>query len=137
MGADRRSRSLILRASEIPISQRAKTKLQRLPDAFRHARYPDGYPTGRNEDALARRLISEFRDWCNRQGLAIALEKAEEEAALLVAAEELEDAFAELAAEGKARSICVPKADGTIERRWSLTSKEKFSPPLPEPQDRN
>jgi hypothetical protein len=50
------------------------------------------------------------------------LGKAEEEAALLEAAEELEDAFAELAAEGKARSICVPKADGTIELRWSLSA---------------
>jgi hypothetical protein len=68
-----------------------------------------------------------MRDWCNRQGLAAVLEKAEEEAALLEAAEELEDAFAELAAEGKARSICVPKADGTIERRWTLVTKETTS----------
>jgi hypothetical protein len=32
----------------------------------------------------------------------------------------LENGFAELSAEGKARSICVPKADGTIEGRWSF-----------------
>jgi hypothetical protein len=107
------------------MSQHARTKLQRLLNAFRHTRYPDGYPSNRNEDALAKRLMSEFRDWCNRQGLANALEEAEEEAALLEAADELEDAFAELAAEGKARSICVLKADGTIERRWSFTSKKK------------
>ena len=120
------------------MNQRPKTDLQRLLDAFHHARYPDGYPSGRNEDTLIKRLMSEFRDWCNRQGLATALEKAEEEAALLVAAEELEEAFAELAAEGKARSICVPKADGTIERRWSFTSKGKASPQLrPETQDSN
>jgi hypothetical protein len=120
------------------MSQRAKTKLQRLLDTFRHARYPDGYPSSGNEDALAKRLMSESRDWCSRQGLATALEKAEEEATLLEAAEELEDAFAELAAEGKARSICVPRADGTIERRWSLTSKEKAPPQLrPETKDRN
>jgi hypothetical protein len=120
------------------MSQHAKTKLQRLLDAFRHARYPDGYPSGRNEDALAKRLMSEFRDWCNRQGLSTALEKAQKEATLVEAAEELEDAFAELAAEGKARSICVPRADGTIERRWSFTSKEKAFPQLrPETRDRN
>ena len=120
------------------MSQRAKTRLQRLLDAFRHARYPDGYPSSRNQDALAKKLMSEFKEWCNRQGLAAALEKAEEEAALLVAAEKLEDAFAELASEGKARSICVPKADGTIERRWSLTSKGKASPrPRPEPGERS
>jgi hypothetical protein len=120
------------------MSKHAKTKLQRLLDAFWHARYPDGYPSSRNEDALAKRLMSEFKEWCNRQGLATALEKAEKEAAMLVAAEELEEAFSELAAEGKARSICVPKADGTIERRWSLTSKEKASPQLrPETNDRN
>jgi hypothetical protein len=107
------------------MSHHAKTKLQRLLDAFRHSRYPDGYPSGRNEDALAKRLMSEFRDWCSQQGLDTALEKAEDEAALLEAAEELEDAFAELAAEGKAGSICVPRADGTIERRWSFTSKKK------------
>jgi hypothetical protein len=109
------------------MSQHSKTKLQGLLDAFRHSRYPDGYPSSRNEDALTKRLMSEFREWCNGQGLTTALEKAEEEAALLVAAEELEDAFAELAAEGKARSICVPKADGTIEQRWSFTSKGKAS----------
>ena len=97
-----------------------------------------GIPPGRNEDALAKRLMSEFRDWCSREGLATALEEAEKEAVLLEAAEELEDAFAGLAAEGKAKSICVPKADGTIERLWSLTSKEKASPrPRPETQDRN
>jgi hypothetical protein len=85
-----------------------------------------------------KRLMSEFRDWCNRRGLAGALEKAEEEAALLVAAGELEDAFAELAAEGKARSICVPKADGTIERRWTLASKEQAcQQPQPETRDNN
>ena len=139
MGAERRSPSfLTLRASGLPLTQHAKTKLQRLLDAFQHARYPGGYPSGRNEDALAKRLMSEFRDWCNHQGLPTALETAEEEAALKVAAEELEDAFAELAAEGKARSICVPRADGTIERRWSFTSKEKASPQLrPETRDRN
>jgi len=120
------------------MSQDAKTKLQRLLDAFREARYPSGYPTSRNEDTLARRLISEFKDWCNQQSLATALEEAEKEAALLEAAEELEDSFSELAAEGKAQSICVPRADGTIERRWSLTSKKKASPPLlPETRDRN
>jgi hypothetical protein len=120
------------------MSQLAKTKLQRLLDSFRHARYPDGYPSSKNEDALAKRLMSEFRDWCNQQGLATALEEAEKEVALLEAAEYLEDAFAELAAEGKARSICVPKADGTIERRWSLTSKGKASPrPRLESRDRN
>jgi hypothetical protein len=112
------------------MSQHSKTKLERLLDAFRHARYPDGYPSDRNENALTKRLMSEFRDWCIRQGLATALEKAEEEAALLGAAEELENAFEELAAEGKARSICVPKADGTIERRWILTSKEVPSTPM-------
>lgn len=68
-------------------------------------------------------LMSEFEDWCNQQGFASDLEKAEKEAALSEAAEELEDAFAELAAEGKARSISVPKADGTIERQWSLVTK--------------
>jgi hypothetical protein len=69
--------------------------------------------------------------------LATALEKAEKEAALLEAADELEDAFGQLAVEGKARSICVPRADGTIERRWSLTSKGKASPKLrPETKDR-
>jgi hypothetical protein len=120
------------------MSYHAKTKLQRLLDAFRHSRYPDGYPSSGNEDALAKRLMSEFRDWCNRQGLATALEKAEEEAVVLEAAEELENGFAELAAEGKARSICVPKGDGTIERRWSLSSKGKASlPSRPEPPDRN
>jgi hypothetical protein len=120
------------------MSHHAKTKLQRLLDAFQHARYPDGYPSSRNEDALANRLMSEFRKWCTRQGLATALKQAENEAALLVAAEELEDAFGELAAEGKARSICVAKADGTIERRWSLTSKGKASPrPRPRSRDRN
>ena len=120
------------------MNQRTKTDLQRLLDAFRHARYPGGYPSGRDKDALAKRLMAEFRDWCSRQGLATALEKAEEEAALLEASEELENAFAELAAEGKARSICVPKADGTVERRWSLTSKESASPqPRPESQDKN
>ena len=72
-------------------------------------------------------LMSEFEDWCNQQGLASDLEKAEKEATLLEAAEELEDAFAELAAKGRARSISVPKADGTIERRWSLVPKKKAS----------
>jgi len=109
------------------MSQHAKTKLQRLLDAFRHARYPDGFPRSRDEDALIKRLMSEFEAWCNEQGLASDLEEAEKEATLSEAAEELEDAFAELAAEGKARSISVPKADGTIERRWSFVSKEKDS----------
>jgi hypothetical protein len=82
--------------------------------------------------------MSEFKDWCNQQGLAAALKKAEKEAALLEAAEELEGAFARLAAEGRAQSICVAKADGTIERQWSFTSKEKAPPPLrPETRDRN
>src|SRR5260370_25496306 len=103
------------------MSQNAKTKLQRLLDVFRHARYPDGYPSSKNEDALTKQLTSEFRDWCNRQGLATALEEAEKEVALLEAAEYLEDAFAELAAEGNSRSICVPTPDGPIARRWSLT----------------
>jgi hypothetical protein len=120
-------RILILREFEIHMSQHAQTKLQRLLDAFQHARYPDGYPSGSNEDALAKRLMSEFRNWCHRQGLTGALEQAEKEASLLEAAEELEDAFARLAAEGKARSICVPRADGTIERRWSLVTKETTS----------
>jgi hypothetical protein len=84
--------------------------LQRLLDAFRHARYPDGFPLSRDEDTLAKMLISEFQDWCNQQGLASYLEKAEKEAALSEAAEELEDAFAELAAQGKARSISFPRA---------------------------
>jgi hypothetical protein len=102
-----------------------KTDLQRLLDAFRHARYPDGFPPSRDEDALTKKLMSEFEDWCNQQGLASDLKKAEKEAAILEAADELEDAFGELAAEGKARSISIPKADGTIERRWSLVRKEK------------
>jgi hypothetical protein len=120
------------------MSQYAKTDLQRLLDAFRHARYPDGVPHGRDEDALTKRLMSEFQEWCNQQGLASDLEKAEKEAALLEAAEELENAFAELAAEGKAQSICVPRADGTIERRWSFTSKEKPSrEPRPGPREHN
>jgi hypothetical protein len=125
-------------ALDVPMSQQAKTKLERLLDAFRQARYPDGYPSSRNEDVLAKRVMSEFREWCNGQGWATALEEAEKEAALLEAAEELEDAFAGLAGEGKARSICVPRADGTIERRWSFTSKEKASPHLrPETRERN
>src|SRR5437867_199195 len=85
---------------DIAMSQHAKTKLQRLFDAFREARYPGGYPASRNEDALARRLMSEFKGWCHQQGLATALEEAEREAALLEAADELEDSFGELAAEG-------------------------------------
>ena len=110
------------------MNQRPKTGLQRLLDAFRHARYPDGFPRSRDEDALTKRLMSEFEDWCNQQGLASDLKKAEKEATILAAAEELEDAFAELAAKGKARSICVPRADGTIERRWWLVWKEKAPP---------
>ena len=110
------------------MNKRPKTELQRLLDAFRHARYPDGFPHSTDEDALAKRLVSEFKDWCNQQGLASDLEKAEKEAALAEAAEELEDAFVELAAKGKARSISVPRADGTIERRWSLVTKRKASP---------
>ncbi len=83
-------------------------------------------------------LMSEFEDWCNQQGLASDLKKAEKEAALSEAAEELEDAFAELAAEGKARSISVPRADGTIERRWSLVTKKKsFSQSRPKTQENN
>jgi hypothetical protein len=120
------------------VNQRPKTDLQRLLDAFRHSRYPDGYPSGRNEDAFAKRLMSEFKDWCNKQGLATALKEAEKEAALLEAAEELEDAFGKLAAEGKARSICVLKADGTIERRWSLvTKKTTSSQARPKTQENN
>jgi hypothetical protein len=83
-------------------------------------------------------LMSEFEDWCNQQSLASDLKKAEKEAALSEAAEELEDAFAELAAEGKARSISVPRADGTIERRWSLITKKKASPQSrPKTQENN
>jgi len=109
------------------VSQNAKNSLQRLLDAFRHARYPGGFPCSWDEDALTKMLMSEFEDWCNQQGLASDLEKAEKEATLSEAAEELEDAFADLAAKGKARSISVPKADGTIERRWSLVTKKKAS----------
>ena len=112
------------------MSQHSKSSLQTLLDAFRHARYPDGYFCTGNEDALAKKLMSEFREWCNQQGLGAALEEAEKEAAVLEAAEELEDDLARLAAEGKARSICIPRADGTIERRWSLVSKRKASPNL-------
>ena len=120
------------------ITKCGKSKLQRFFYAVRLCRYPDGYPSGRNQDALVKRLMSEFKEWCNRQGLATALEEAEKEAALLEAAEELEDGFAELASEGKAESICVPRADGTIERRWSLMSKAKASPrPRPGTRDRN
>jgi hypothetical protein len=110
------------------MSQHAKTDLQRLLDVFRHARYPDGFPCSRNKDALTKRLMSEFQHWCTQQGLASDLEKAEKQAALLEAAEELEDAFAELAAQGKARSIGVPRADGTIERRWCLVRKKRARP---------
>ena len=120
------------------MSRNLKTDLQQLLDAFRHARYPDGFPPNEDEDVLAKRLISEFEDWCNQQGLAADLERAEKEAALSEAAEELEDAFAELAAQGKARSIIVPRADGTIERRWSLISKEQRSPQeRPDTRDNN
>jgi hypothetical protein len=110
------------------MSQHSKTNLQRLLDAFRHARYPGGYPPTKNEDALAKKLIWEFREWCNQHGLATALEEAVREAALLEAAEELENAFAELAAQGKARSVSVPRADGTIERRWFIVPKQKAIP---------
>jgi hypothetical protein len=83
-------------------------------------------------------LTSEFEDWCNQQSLASDLEKAEKEASLLEAAEELEDAFAELAAKGKARSISFPRAEGTIERRWSLVTKKKASPQSrPKTQENN
>ena len=109
------------------MSQHAKNSLQRLLDAFRHARFPDGFPLSRDENTLAKMLMSEFQDWCNQQGLASHLEKAEKRGHTLEAAEELEDAFAELAAKGRARSISVPKADGTIERRWSLVTKKKAS----------
>jgi len=120
------------------VSQNAKNSLQRLLDAFRHARYPDGFPRSRDEDASTKRLMSEFEDWCNQQGLASDLEKAQKEAALSEAAEELEDAFAELAAKGRARSISIPRADGTIERRWSLVTKKKASSQLrPKTQENN
>ena len=105
------------------MSQHSKIDLQQLLDAFRHARYPDGFPRSKDEDALTKKLMSEFEPWCNEQDLASDLKKAEKEAALSEAAEELEDAFAELAAEGKVRSISVPRADSTIERRWSLVTK--------------
>jgi hypothetical protein len=120
------------------VSQNAKNSLQLLLDAFRHARYPDGFPLSRDEDTLAKMLMAEFQDWCNQQGLASVLDKAEKETALSEAAEELEDAFAELAAEGKARSISVPRADGTIERRWSLVTKKKAAPQArPKTQENN
>ena len=112
----------------ISVSRNLKTDLFRLLDAFRRACYPDGFPLNEDEDALTKRLMTEFEDWCNQQGLAADLERAEEKAALMEAAEELDDAFAELAAQGKARSISVPRADGTIERRWSFISKEQRSP---------
>jgi hypothetical protein len=108
------------------MSRHSKASLQQLLDEFRHACYPDGYPATRNEDALTKKLMSEFRIWCDQHGLSSVLEKAEKEAALSEAAEKLEDEFARLAAEGKARSICVPKADGTMERRWSLTTNNRI-----------
>ena len=127
-----------LKQQGFTVSQNAKNSLQRLLDAFRHARYPDGFPRSRDEDASTKRLMSEFEDWCNQQGLASDLEKAQKEAALSEAAEELEDAFAELAVKGKARSISIPKADGTIERRWSLVTKKKASSQLrPKTQENN
>src|SRR5262249_45760758 len=112
------------------MSQPARTKLQRLLDAFRQARYPGGFPTSRDADAIVRRLIAELESWCKPQGLSSALKEAEEEAEVLAAAAELEEGFGRLAAEGKARSICVKKADGTIERLWSLTSGMKAPPRL-------
>jgi hypothetical protein len=120
------------------MGQQSRTTLQQLLDAFREARYPGAFPTARDEGALVKRLMSEFQDWCNQQGLSSALKDAEEEAAILDAAAELEDDFADLAAKGKARSVSVPKADGTIERRWILTSGVKAPPPLrPDTPDRN
>ena len=116
---------------DIPMSRNLKTDLLRLLDAFRNVRYPDGFPFNEDEDALTKRLKAEFKDWCHQQGLAADLERAEKEAALMEAAEELDDAFAELAAQGKAQSISVPRPNGTIERRWSFISKEKRSPQKP------
>jgi hypothetical protein len=122
----------------IAVSQPSSSKMQRLLDAFRHDRYPGGFPTARDVDAVVKRLMSEFRDWCGQQGLSSALKEAEQESAVLEAAAELEEDFGKLAAQGKARSVSVPKADGTIERRWILTSGLKAPPPLrPDTPDRN
>jgi hypothetical protein len=74
--------------------------------------------------------MSEFQDWCEQQGLSSELKEAEQEAAVLEAAAELEEDFGRLAAQGRARSISVPKADGTIERRWILSVCLKALPPL-------
>lgn len=112
------------------MGQPSRTKLQQLLDAFRLARYPCGFPSARDAETLVKRLMSEFQDWCSQQGLSSALRDAEKEAEVLEAAAELEEDFSELAAEGKARSVSVPKADGTIERRWILTSGLKVPPPL-------
>jgi hypothetical protein len=120
------------------MSRPSRTKLQQLLDAFRHDRYPGGFPTGRDEDTVVKRLMSEFQDWCERHGLSSALKAAEEEAAILEAAAELEDDFGRLAAEGNARSVSARKADGTIERRWMLRSGRKAPPPVrPDKPDRN
>jgi hypothetical protein len=120
------------------VSRQSRTKLQQLLDAFRHDRYSGEFPTARDADAVVKRLMSEVQDWCEQQGLSSALKEAQKEAAVLDAAAELEEDFGRLAAQGKARSISVPKADGTIERRWILTSGPKASPPLrPDTPDRN
>jgi hypothetical protein len=51
--ADRLVQFLVQRAN-VP-----QKLIPRLVVAFRHARYPDGYPSSRNEDTLAKRLMSE------------------------------------------------------------------------------
>jgi len=127
---DRLFRSVADAAQTIADFDRRGIQLVAIAEGFDMTNPHGRDPASRNEGALATRLMSEFKDWCNQQGLAATLEEAEKEAALLEAADELEDSFGELAAEGKAQSICVPKADGTIERRWSLTSKEKTPPQL-------
>ena len=67
----------------VQVKRPPKTNLQRLLDTFRHARYPDGFPLTEDEDAMVKKLVSEFHAWCRRQGLATALEQAEKEAAVL------------------------------------------------------
>jgi hypothetical protein len=120
------------------MSRQSKTKLELLLDAFRRNRYSGEFPTARDVDAVVKRLMSEFQDWCEQQSLSSALKEAEQEAAVLEAAAELEEDFGRLAAKGKARSVSVPKADGTIARRWILTSGLKAPPPLrPDTPDRN
>jgi hypothetical protein len=120
------------------MSQPSRTKLQQLLDAFRRDRYSGEFPTAGDVDVVVKRLMSEFQDWCEQQGLSSALKEAEQDAAVLEAAAELEEDFGRLAAQGKARSVSVPKADGTIERRWILTSGLNAAPPLrPDTPDRN